>query len=366
MVDIQKKRVRWWAWVAAIWMALGVFDATQTVFTMRAQGMHHSWVQLFIALSLTWVPWMLATPVAIYLGHRYRPVSIKPLSTWVIHVSAVIVIAIVVAAWGAALDRWLHPWAPDEIQLSYLREWLTRLGTGLATAMVLYAFILTAGYLLDSRSRLANQAIDAARLNEQLSNAKLSALRQQIEPHFIFNALNAATGLVREGRNDAAVSMLVGLSDFLRRVATDHGDAQVALAQELEFLEKYLDIQKVRFADRLTVTMHVPAELLQAEIPSLLLQPLVENAIKHGIAKTVKGGVIRIAATNSGGKLRLRIYNDGPCLEAGWDAERGGIGLANLRTRLGLLYGTEFELRLANHDAGGVQASVTLPYRKAS
>jgi two-component system, LytTR family, sensor kinase len=366
MEGLRNQRNRPWVWVAAIWLGLGVIDATQTVFTMRAQGMHHSWIKLFITLSLSWVPWIFATPAVTYLGRRFPPVRLKPYSTWLVHVAAVVLITMLAAAWCAGLDSWLHPWAPAEVPASFLETWRLRVATGVVAAAVLYAFILTAGYLLASKMRLANQSIDAARLNEQLSVAKLSALRHQIEPHFLFNALNATVGLVREGRSEAAVGMIVRLSDFLRRVASGRHDPEVALAEEMEFLEKYLDIQKVRFADRLEFTTRVPAELLQAQIPSLLLQPLVENAIKHGIAKSVNGGAIRIAASNSDGKLHLSVHNDGPCLDSDWEAADSGIGLANLRTRLALLYGDNFELQVANHEISGVQVSVTLPYRKAS
>src|SRR6202790_194860 len=135
-----------------------------------------------------------------------------------------------------------------------------------------------------------------------------------MEPHFMFNTLNAISGLVRDNRNDAAVSMIVGLSDFLRRAVEDSNRPQVALAEEVEYLRRYLDIQKIRFADRLQVSVDIPAELLQAPVPNLILQPLVENAIKHGIAKRVAGGAIRVAGARRNGNLCLSVYNDGPSL----------------------------------------------------
>ena len=124
--------------------------------------------------------------------------------------------------------------------------------------MILYGVILMVSYLLDSRERLALQQTETARLNEQLSKAQLNALRKQIEPHFLFNTLNAIAGLVREKRNDAAVDMIAGLSDFLATLLEDSDRQQVPLAEELEFAQKYLDIQKVRFAERLQVSVDVP------------------------------------------------------------------------------------------------------------
>ena len=201
-------------------------------------------------------------------------------------------------------------------------------------------------------------------MSEQLSHAQLSALRHQIEPHFLFNTLNAIAGLVRDHRNEAAVSMIAGLSDFLRRVLEDSHRQQVPLAEEMDFLHKYLDIQKVRFADRLQLCVDVPQELLVAQVPSLILQPMVENAVKHGIAKRAQGGVIRISASRLNAMLTLSIFNDGPTLPADWETTRTGIGISNVRTRLQRLYGDSFDLRLQNQ-ATGVEVLVSVPFREA-
>ena len=159
--------------------------------------------------------------------------------------------------------------------------------------------------------------------------------------------------------------MIVGLSEFLRRASEDSHRSQVTLAEEVEYLQRYLDIQKVRFGERLQVSVDIPAELLRAQVPNLLLQPLVENAIKHGIAKRVAGGAIRVAGARRNGNLCLSVYNDGPSLPADWQATHIGIGIGNLRTRLQILHGSEFELQLRNADTGGVEVLVTLPFRKA-
>jgi two-component system LytT family sensor kinase len=166
------------------------------------------------------------------------------------------------------------------------------------------------------------------------------------------------------------VSMIVGLSEFLRRASQDSLRSQVTLAEEVEYLQRYLDIQKVRFGDRLHVAMNIPGDLLSALVPSLLLQPLAENAIKHGIAKLSAGGTVRIAGARHNGSLRLSVYNDGPDLPANWEATPTSVGIGNLRTRLQILYGDEADLRLERADtdrvdAGGVEVAVTLPFREA-
>lgn len=351
-----------WFWIAAIWSGVGLFDATQTVVVMRSEGMHHAWGSLFLTLLLSWLPWALATPLVLRLGRQYPAAQWRRISTWAVHLTTCAAIGLLYAAWIALWERMLNPWALSPGPGPYGSLWLHKFYNGLLAHFILYGVILLVGYMLRSQQELARQQTETARLNEQLSKAQLNALRRQIEPHFLFNTLNAIAGLVREKRDDAAVSMIAGLSDFLRRVVNDSDRQQVPLEEELEFAQKYLDIQKVRFAERLQTSMDVPNELLPAQVPSLILQPMVENAVKHGIAKRVQGGAIRIAASRSNGRLTIRVYNDGPGLPAGWETANSGIGISNVRTRLQSLYGNAFELSMKNQEPGGVEVSVSVPF----
>jgi hypothetical protein len=351
-----------WLWLAAIWFGLGLFDATQNVFVMRAEGMHHYWTRLFFTLLFSWLPWVVATPLVLRLARRNPPAQWRRLSTWAVHLAACGCIGIVYAAWVALWEESLNPWALTPGPDPFPQLWMHKFYGGLLSYLVLYGMILLINHVLDAREQLALQQTESARLSEQLSKAQLSALRRQIEPHFLFNTLNAIAGLVREKRNDAAVNMIVGLSDFLRRVVEDSDRQQVPLGEELEFTHKYLDIQKARFAERLQFSVDVPRELLPAQIPSLILQPMVENAVKHGIARRVQGGAIRITASRSNGTLTVRVYNDGPSLPVGWETSQSGIGIVNVRTRLQNLYGDQFELSMQNQQPGGVEATVSLPF----
>lgn len=351
-----------WYWIASIWLSVGLFNATQTVFAMRAEGMHHNWVQLFVTTLLSWLPWALATPMVLRLGRQYIPSHWSSLSTWSIHLAACAAIGLVSAFWNASLEVLLDPWAQAPDILPLFRLWFVKFYGGILSFVILYSIVLAIGYVLDSRERLARQQMETARLNEQLSKAQLEALRRQIEPHFLFNTLNAIAGLVREQRNDAAVRMIAELSDLLRRVLDDSKRQQALLGEEMEFLRKYLDIQKVRFADRLQLSVDVPQELLLAHVPCLILQPMVENAVKHGIARRAQGGEIRISACRCNGMLTLSVYNDGPGLPADWEQTDSGIGIANVRTRLQGLYGEAFELNLRNQGPDGVEASVSIPF----
>ena len=167
-----------------------------------------------------------------------------------------------------------------------------------------------------------------------------------------------------DNRQAAAVNMIVGLSEILRRASQNHRP-EVTLAEEVEYLQRYIDIQKVRFGERLTYKVDIPEALQDKQVPSLLLQPLVENAIKHGLAERTAGGEIRVAAVKLGAILSLSIYNDGPGFAPDWEANGAGVGLANLRTRLRIMYGDAAGLRVSNV-AGGVEVIVTLPLADAA
>ena len=353
-----------WRWIAAIWCAGALFDASQTVLIMHAEGRHHAWLPLFGTELVSWLPWALATPLVIYLARRYPIARGMSVRTLCVHIVAFALISAVAESWSTVLQMLFNPWN-NRRWPTFLDTWTTTLTFQVLTFLIVYALILTVTYLVDARDSMARQITETARLNEELSKAQLAALRRQIEPHFMYNALNSIAGLVRDQRHDAAVSMIVGLSEFLRRSAEDSHRAQVALREEVEYLQRYLDIQKVRFGERLQVSVDIPAELLRAQVPNLLLQPLVENAIKHGISKRVAGGNVRVAGACNNGNLHLSVYNDGPSPPADWEATSTGVGIANLRTRLQILHGEESELPLKRANPGGVEVVVTLPFTEA-
>jgi two-component system, LytTR family, sensor kinase len=351
-----------WYWAGAICGGLGVFEATQTVVAMRAAAMHHAWTALFFAVLLSWVPWAVAAPLVLWLAGKYPLFHGTSIGAWLRHAEAWIAIEVGGALWNAGIENWLNPYVPDMSSPGFWALWKQKVSTGAASTVVLYGVILLVGWMLESRAKLAWQQVQASRLSEQLARAQLSALRQQIEPHFLFNTLNTIAGLVREGQNDSAVGMIAGLSELLRRTLQTTERQQVALGEEVEIAEKYLEIEKARFAERLHVSVNVTGELARARVPSLLLQPIVENAVKHGIAKRVEGGAIEISAERVNGTLMLSVRNDGPGFPEGWERAGTGIGLQNVRERLKSLYGEDGELQVGNAE-GGARVVVRIPFR---
>jgi two-component system, LytTR family, sensor kinase len=352
-----------WVWICAIWCAGGLFDSSQTVLVMRDEGGNHPWLPLFATEFATWLPWVLATPLISSLARRFPVARTAGVLTGTVHGATFSLLSLIGSAWSALLMMLINPWDHPKRPSSFIDHWGNSLLYQVLTYLIVYALILAITMILDSRSRIARQQTETARLNEELSRAHLAALRRQMEPHFMFNTLNSIAGLVRDHRNDSAVSMIVGLSEFLRRASEDSQRSQVTLAEEAEYLQRYVDIQKARFAERLEVSVEIPEELLQASVPNLLLQPLVENAIKHGIARRVAGGAVRVTAARSNGQLSVSVYNDGPLLPPDWQTASKGIGIANLRTRLQILHKEDFQLQLRNIDTTGVEVLVTLPLR---
>ncbi len=335
-----------YVWSLAIWTAFGLLNGAQVVVGMHAEGMHHPWLRLFLHFALTWMVWGAVSPLVILLGRRFPPHRY-----WPTHLAAYTGVAMMDSAWIYFLNITIQPYGlPSRDLLGLMGQFLY---VRFPIELITYAFVLALGYTIDARQRLTER-------EEQLAKARLEALKRQLEPHFLFNTLNGIAGLVRTGRNRSAVEMIAGLSDLLRRVVDGASDAETTLAEEMEFLDSYLKIQQARFDERLHVAIDVPGELLNARLPRMILQPLVENAIQHGIGPRLQGGLLSISARRDNRRLRVSVENDG-VLELG----REGVGLGNTRARLRNMYGDEASLELRNADAGAVEAVVTVPYNSA-
>jgi two-component system, LytTR family, sensor kinase len=227
-----------------------------------------------------------------------------------------------------------------------------------------YWGMLGFGYTYGLRRRFASEELKAAHLEKRLAETELKALRQQMHPHFLFNTLNTAAVLVREKRNDEAVTLLARLGALLRMSLDQTGVQKVTVRQELDFLGRYLDIQQMRFADRMRVRIEVAPEALDARIPNLLLQPLVENAIIHGIAPKTGAGLVEVLGRVRGKMLHFEVRDDGPGLEhARGSSRKEGVGLANTRERLQRFYGARAQMILRSEPGRGVSVRILLPYQ---
>jgi LytS/YehU family sensor histidine kinase len=235
--------------------------------------------------------------------------------------------------------------------------------------ILIYWVILAFGHALDYYYEFQGERARAGQLAAQLAQAELHALKMQLHPHFLFNTLHSISALLHEDI-DAADQMIECLGNFLRLTLSNAGLQEVPLRQEMEFIRCYLEIEQIRFQDRLTVRMDIDPQTLDAQVPNLLWQPLVENAIKHGIEpQAAPGGCIEIGVHRDKDLLRLYVQDNGPGLPGGSSGEcsfREGVGLSNTRARLQQLYGTSYRFELTNAAQGGVLVLLEIPFKTVS
>jgi signal transduction histidine kinase len=229
--------------------------------------------------------------------------------------------------------------------------------------MAYYWAVIAFGYSFEIYQKYKSEELKAAQLEARLIETELNALRQQMHPHFLFNTMNTIAVLVREGRNDDAVTLLARLSSLLRMSLDNTGVPEVTLQQELDFLGHYIEIQKARFSDRLNVSIAIAPEALRARIPNLLLQPIVENAILHGVAPKAEPGRVDVTGRVAGDRLLLEVCDDGPGIAANGARKKEGVGLANTRERLLKTYGARASLTLSSDPGCGVRVQIVLPFR---
>lgn len=229
--------------------------------------------------------------------------------------------------------------------------------------MAYYWAVLAFGYSLEIYQRYKNEELRNAQLEARLVETELKALREQLRPHFLFNTMNTIAVLVREGKNDEAVTLIARLSSLLRMSLDNTRVHEVTLRQEMEFLALYIEIQRARFSDRLQVDLAIEPDALEARIPHLILQPIVENAILHGIAPKVGPGRVVVSGRIAEGKLHLGVSDDGPGIREGNKRTKEGIGLSNTRERLAKIYGAKGHLSLRSEPGRGVSVEIILPCR---
>ena len=301
-----------------------------------------------------WLIWVVMTPSVVARasagGLRGRRLAA--------HIARAIAIALVFGA-GSGVVAYAFRTLPRP--RSFASEVVMGVSDWAPMQVVIYPGVAAVGLAIDHARRRRAAELGRAQLEAQLANAQLSALRAQLQPHFLFNTLNAAVALARAGDADGTARVLVLLGDLLRQLLRADAPQEVPLREELGLLETYLEIQRVRFGDRLHVHWAIADDVRDALVPQLVLQPLVENALQHGIARRTRAGRLDISAARHGDQLRLQVTDDGPGVAASFSlAAATGLGLRNTRDRLHRLYGARGALALATDDAR-TTATIDLP-----
>lgn len=341
--------------VLAAWTVPALLATFETVMFSRLGGHPIELWRAFLSEAPGWYVWCAFTPVIARVARR-APLNSLHWRALLLHVVSCLIVAFAAAAMWAMAGLWLRPGSSGFV--ASLRNWFV---SGLPFTVLVYAAVVGIVYSLTDRARLRERERDAARLAQQLSEAQLASLRMQLRPHFLFNSLNAIMALVRDGENERAVTALALIGDMLRATLRSSSH-EVSLAEEIAFTRRYLEMEQLRFGERLRVSFDIPPTLLDVAVPLFVLQPFVENAIKHGILDRRRGGTIAIAASSDNGNLQLSVRDDGVGLSAASRDGGGGVGIANARSHLVHLYGRNAALDVGpGPDGHGVAVRITVP-----
>ena len=362
-----KIRRRRWVRLASIW---GIWTFIGIVFTL--QGYFTSYrserPMLFMEslyLQMTWsYVWALGTPLVLWAAARLPIERSNWIRSALLHIPISIVLSVVLTAlarviiWLVLGYRMGRPLTFESITNFVVGNFSEGIGIYLLIALMSYAY----GYY----RRYREGQLRTLQLEAQLSHAQLQALKMQLHPHFLFNTLHSISALLTKDV-EAARKMITRLGDFLRLTLENSGSQEVTLQQEMEFLSCYLEIERIRFQNRLVTRMDLGPQTLEAKVPNLILQPIVENAIRHGIAPRSTPGLIEIEAKQLDGTLRIQVRDNGPGLPEHRTSDnqfKKGLGLANTETRLERLYGADHLFNLSNNPEGGLIVTLEIPFHK--
>ena len=358
---------RWLTWLSIFgcFTLVGLMFAGQWYVGYTANGYPITWTQVLTWGLTEWELWALLAPFILVLTRRFYIDRQNRYRTVPVHIALGLGFSFVHIVLHAAAEQWTTwAWGPDE-QMTFSTSLYHLLTKKFHINLLTYFVIVGVSHAVEYYRRYQERERTTAQLEAQLSRAALHALKMQLHPHFLFNTLNTISALIHRDPR-AADRMVARLGDLLRLTLDGQGVEEVPLKEELEFLEKYLEIEQTRFHDRLSIELEIDPASLDARLPNLLLQPLVENAIRHGISARPGAGRIEIRARRENGALLLAVRDDGLGLPADWQTSTSfGVGLANTRARLAQLYGAHHTFTLANMPGGGLEVAIAIPFSTA-
>lgn len=343
-----------WLLSFLLWTLIGLIFFGQSYFFSYVAGQNFPVFSRLIFELTNAYAWALLSPVLFFLARRFPIEKPAVFSRIVLHVFLSIIVGLIhklSSFWSSlVIAPPNNPLPPDAVVIKIIG--------GLVNSVIVYWILLGIYSAVSYANRFREQKLVATQLEAQLAQAQLAALKMQLQPHFLFNTLHAIATLMEEDIK-AAQRMLTRLSELLRLTLDHVGEQEVPLSKEIEFLKSYLEIEEIRFHDRLRITYDIPPETLEAQVPTLILQPLVENAIRHGIAPKAAGGSVSITASRNGGTLQITIIDDG----RGAAEIEQGVGLSNTRKRLEQLYGLNQTFEFGNLSGGGFTVALKFPFR---
>jgi two-component system, LytTR family, sensor kinase len=356
------RRQTWLKWIliGAGWTLFAVFFASEIVVSRAYAGRPASIGRALGVWLICAFLWLAATPLVLWLARRFPLERNRWITSVLVHLGASAVISFLLLALYVLITSWLGLEAGRQ---SFLEAFRAQLVGSFHSEVLTYWMVIGLSHGIDYYRKYRERELRALQLETRLAHAQLDALKMQLHPHFLFNTLNSISVLMTEDVV-AARRMLTRMSELLRASLENVGRHEVSLREELDFLKNYLEIEQTRFQDRLAVRMDIEPGVLDARVPNLILQPLVENAIRHGIAPRAQQGLIEISAVREDGMMRLKVRDNGPGLgSSGLEKVTKGIGLSNTQARLEQLYGLGHRFEMKDATGGGLEVAIVIPFR---
>jgi len=350
-----------WAWTFAIYTTLALIFAVQNYYWGRSEGSHPDFGQLVMRSMVSFWMYAALTPPVLWLCWNYPIQRKRFFSRLLLHFAASLLfvtihVSVRIFVYPVRMEGKVVPVSPALWRTLFLFFAFDNI-------VNTYAMIAIFGHMMLSHRDLRERELRSAQLEGKLAKAQLSMLKMQLQPHFLFNTLNAVSALTRD-HPEAAEDMLVRLSDLLRRTLDNDAEQEVPLRAELEFLGQYLEIEQVRFADRLKVDLNPDPDTLDALVPNMFLQPLVENALRHGIGRKAQGGRLEMRSWREASDLLVSVQDSGPGFPSySRTPMEEGIGLSNTRSRLQHLHPGKHQIKFTNAPGGGAVVTLRIPFR---
>ena len=345
------------ALIVAFWTLVGLAFASQFYLSSTLLGRTVTWNQAITYSLGDWYVWALLSVPVLRFARRFPPETDQPWRTAGLHLLAALLTSLTYVVLRSLVGQ-VHSLLIDE-PVGFREVFQPLLVKTFPFNLLIYGVIISAAHAIDYYRKYHERTVHALELEKHLTEARLQSLLRQLKPHFLFNTLNGIASLMHRDV-DAADRMIVRLSELLRLTMNRTGQPLAPVRDEIGFIEKYLEIERIRFSDRLPTQIDVQPDALDAEVPSLIIQPLVENAIRHGLEPHARPGRIEIRVWRDAGHVKLSVRDNGGGMPPG-GFTREGIGLANTRARLHELYGDRHGFELANHPDGGLEVRLTLP-----
>ena len=353
-----------WAGIFGVWTLFALFFASQFALQNQLSPSPLPFWRILMWQLVSGYIWFAISPLILFLANRFPFEEGKWKTSIAAHALFGLLVSLVQLAMDAfVLTRLGYP--PGRQFANFFEAYKFFVFVNLHLSILIYLAVVGIKSAYNYYQKYREKQLRASQLEARLAQSRLQVLKMQLHPHFLFNTLNAISELLHRDP-DAAEHMITDLSDLLRMALENLEVQEIPLKQELEFLRKYLEIEQMRFQDRLKVEMDIAPDTLDASVPNMILQPLVENAIKHGISPKAGGGRIDIGATRSNGHLVLSVSDDGVGVpREGVSSLRDGVGLSNTRRRLKHLYGEEHRFELSAPQTYGLRVDLEIPYKES-